>query len=81
MKDHELVWLYEDDLAVLMTDTGKMIGVWAHTEDECLKNADMMQEWMSVMMKQPEHKYGVWLWRFKKDGMKVYGQYLGERDD
>ena len=75
---HELVWLYEDDLAVIITQDGKFFGIWAHDESECLENADFLQEWMSTMMKEPEHREGVWSWRIKDEGDKIIGQYLGE---
>jgi len=79
--DHELIWLYEDDMAVIMTVDGKFFGIWSHDDKVCYENADFIQEWMLIVMKEEEHRQGAWSWRIKQDEEQIIGQYLGEIDD
>ena len=81
MSDHEIVWIYEDDFAVIMTLDQKLFGIWGHSQEEIQQDADMLQEWMSDIMKLEEHKHGCWLWRIKNDRETIYGEYLGEEED
>ena len=76
-----LIWIHEEDLCAVMSENGELAGIWGHTQAEVMDRADEIQEWMSAVMRNPEHKHGIWVWRINRDGQKITGEYKGERDD
>jgi len=80
MSDRDLVWLYEDDLCAIITVDGEFAGIWAHDE-EIHREADLIQEWMTAIMKKPENRKGIWMWRVNKDKERVYCEYIKDTPD
>jgi len=80
MSERDLVWLYEDDLCAIITVDGDFAGIWAHDETVHAE-ADMIQEWMSLIMKKPENRKGIWMWRVNKDKERVYCEFIKETPD
>jgi len=81
MSSRFLVWLYEDDLAVIITVDGKFFGIWSNKPEECYQNADELQDWMSTVMLDPDHTEGCWMWRIKVGHQEMEGEYIGGSDD
>ena len=73
----DLVYLYEDDLCAIITVDGEFAGIWAH-DDQVYKVADIIQQWMSVIMKEQDNRRGVWLWRVSKDQQYIFAEFLKE---
>ena len=76
-----MVWLYTDDLVVIITVDGVFYGIWCDDPQDSYDNADEIQGWMCHVMKDPEHRDGVWMWRIKNNHCEITGEYLGETDD
>jgi len=64
--------------AVILTEDGEFAGVWTKGAKEAYQNADAIQEIMCDVMKDSEHREGVWLWTIMKKWRVVLGNYLGE---
>jgi len=66
MSEIDQIKLYEDDVAVVITEDGEFYGILAH-ENEAHEDADLIHEMMIAVIKEEDDLSGFWSWRIKKD--------------
>lgn len=76
----ELPYRQNDNVVLLVTD-GKMAGIAARSEEYARKHADKIQELMILVMKQPNTKSGVWIFRISDDWKSVYGELIATKGE
>ena len=73
------VWMEEnDDLAVITRD-GNFAGVLAQDEKYVRAHADRLHEAMIAVMKVPDHKSGLWVWKISYGWTQIRGHLVKQR--
>ncbi len=73
MTKHLYVELREEENAALITIDGEMRQGFAHNERDVTENADALTDLMVRMLKNPEAKEGVWIWKVTENWKAIDG--------
>lgn len=65
----------EDDVGVLSKD-GKFAGVCGQSEEYVRQRADQIHEAMIAVMKVPEHRSGLWVWKISHGWTQMRGERI-----
>jgi hypothetical protein len=70
-----------NDNVVLLVSNGKMAGIAAPSEKYARSHADKIHELMILVMKQPNTKSGVWIFRISDNWKTVYGELIATKEE
>lgn len=71
-----IILMNPDDEVGLLTNEGKMVGICAESLEYVQKNADRLHEAMIAVMKVPEHREGLWVWKVCHGWTQVVGEQI-----
>ena len=77
----KVLWPFQTDLCAILTINAQMAGYWDHYPQESLSHADYIHEFMIKVMKEEQHRLGVWMWRINKTTDTIIGEFLGWQND
>jgi hypothetical protein len=76
-----VILMQPDDEVGVLTKNGRFAGICASSEGFARKHADRIQEAMIAVMKVPEHREGLWVWKIKHGWTQMRGEkILGENE-
>lgn len=72
-KKHLYIFLEPQENVAIITKDGKMVNGFVHYKNDLMDFADAIQEIMIDIMKTPQAKEGVWLWKISENWNSVSG--------
>ncbi len=81
MRKDMFLYLRPHDNAALVTIDGELKQALTHDEKELLRNADAVQGMMIDIMKYPEARTGMWVWKITEKWGTLAGWELGTPQD